>query len=474
MIIAYVIGLLIIFIFLLITHKYREQDVKKLDKQKHKLKILYSSSLFLVDRLPKRIVAGNTKINRELKELSLKEKINKERDIYMASKIVIVILVIITGLVMAIGITLTSPKVLQQIHKLKRDKGTVSYEFIAKDQNEERNIKVDVAPKKRTRKETYQAIEKNKKYLLKKVLNNNKNANRIDSRLKLVDSIGEEDIKVSWNIDDSDILGYDGEIGKRVNKKGVIVKLTATMELDKVIENYTFHVRVFPEKETNNLQSEIQSFVDENSLTKKTIVLPKKIGGKIYTYFVKNDNYAIWIFPLSLVIAILIFVLKDRDLQKEVDERQKQMLRDYPNVVSKLLIYFGAGLSVKSAMERIVTEYKKDKNETIHYAYEEMEMAITKMNSGVSDTTAIAEFGERCGIHCYIKLANIIEQNLKRGSKDMVYALKNEVNVAVNTRKNNILKEGSEISTKLLGPMIVMLIISVVIIMVPAFMSINF
>ena len=52
-------------------------------------------------------------------------------------------------------------------------------------------------------------------------------------------------------------------------------------------------------------------------------------------------------------------------------------------------------------------------------------------------------------------------------------ALKSEVNSAVNTRKNNVLKEGSEISTKLLGPMIVMLIISIVIIMVPAFLSIN-
>ena len=55
----------------------------------------------------------------------------------------------------------------------------------------------------------------------------------------------------------------------------------------------------------------------------------------------------------------------------------------------------------------------------------------------------------------------------------MVYALKSEVNSAVNTRKNSILKEGSEISTKLLGPMVIMLIISIVIIMVPAFLSIN-
>ena len=58
-------------------------------------------------------------------------------------------------------------------------------------------------------------------------------------------------------------------------------------------------------------------------------------------------------------------------------------------------------------------ENKKQKKKDIHFAYEEMDIAITKMNSGVSETTAIAEFGDRCGIHCYIKLANIIEQNLR-------------------------------------------------------------
>jgi len=329
-----------------------------------------------------------------------------------------------------------------------------------------------VAGKRRTKKETYRAIDKGKKLLVKKMLANNKSVNKVNSHVDFVNSIGKEDIKVSWGIENSDLIGYDGEIGKNVPRKGSLVKLTAIMELDKITENYQFYIKVFPEKKNSNLQGYLQKHVDEKSITEREVSLPKKIDGKAYRYFVKNTNYAIWIFPLALVIAIVLFVMKDKDLDKEVEERQKQMLRDYPNIVSKLLIYFGAGLSIKSALERIVYEYNKQKNE-IHYAYEEMEIAITKMKSGVSEATAIAEYGDRCGIHCYIKFANIIEQNLKRGSKDMVYALKSEVNSAVNTRKNSILKEGSEISTKLLGPMVIMLIISIVIIMVPAFLSIN-
>ena len=467
-----IVGLIILILILLITCRYKSKYVKKLDSKKHRLKILYPTSLWITDKLPRKLISRNTKTNRKLKELYLKEDISEEQSLYVAQKISVVIIVLLCGLVFGLGVSVTSPKALQEISKVKRKDSSSTYSFVAKNKKETKDISIEVAGKRRTKKETYRAIDKGKKLLVKKMLANNKSVNKVNSHVDFVNSIGKEDIKVSWGIENSDLIGYDGEIGKNVPRKGSLVKLTAIMELDKITENYQFYIKVFPEKKNSNLQGYLQKHVDEKSITEREVSLPKKIGGKAYRYFVKNTNYAIWIFPLALVIAIVLFVIKDKDLDKEVEERQKQMLRDYPNIVSKLLIYFGAGLSIKSALERIVYEYKKQKNE-IHYAYEEMEIAITKMKSGVSEATAIAEYGDRCGIHCYIKFANIIEQNLKRGSKDMVYALKSEVNSAVNTRKNSILKEGSEISTKLLGPMVIMLIISIVIIMVPAFLSIN-
>lgn len=467
-----IVGLIILMLILLITCRYKSKYVKKLDSKKHRLKILYPTSLWITDKLPRKLISRNTKTNRKLKELYLKEDISEEQSLYVAQKISVVIIVLLCGLVFGLGVSVTSPKALQEISKVKRKDSSSTYSFVAKNKKETKDISIEVAGKRRTKKETYRAIDKGKKLLVKKMLANNKSVNKVNSHVDFVNSIGKEDIKVSWGIENSDLIGYDGEIGKNVPRKGSLVKLTAIMELDKITENYQFYIKVFPEKKNSNLQRYLQKHVDEKSITEREVSLPKKIGGKAYRYFVKNTNYSIWIFPLALVIAIVLFVIKDKDLDKEVEERQKQMLRDYPNIVSKLLIYFGAGLSIKSALERIVYEYNKQKNE-IHYAYEEMEIAITKMKSGVSEATAIAEYGDRCGIHCYIKFANIIEQNLRRGSKDMVYALKSEVNSAVNARKNSILKEGSEISTKLLGPMVVMLIISIAIIMVPAFLSIN-
>ena len=385
----YIIGLGILLIFLLITFRYKRKSVKKLDRSKHKLKMLYPSSLWIVDRLPKKFVGGNTKINRELKEISLKEDISEERSLYIAQKISIVILILLVGLVAGIGASMSSPKALQQIYKVKRNNSSSTYEIVAKSKKKQKEITLDVAGKKRTKKETYKALDKGKKLLIKKLLAENKSVNKVNSKVNLTNSIGPENIKVSWSIEDSDVLGYDGEIGNDIPKQGKIVKLTATMELDKVTEDYQFSIRVFPKKNTSDLQGYVQKHVDEKDVTKKEVKLPTKVEGKNYKFFIRNSNYAMWIFPVALIVAILLFVLKDKDLEKEIENRQKQMLRDYPNIVSKLLIYFGAGLSIKSALERIVYEYKKQKKE-VHYAYEEMDIATTKMNSGAKAVIRIA------------------------------------------------------------------------------------
>jgi tight adherence protein C len=70
-------------------------------------------------------------------------------------------------------------------------------------------------------------------------------------------------------------------------------------------------------------------------------------------------------------------------------------------------------------------------------------------------------------------LTGIIEQNIRRGTNAMSIVLKNELNTAMLEKKHVMLKEGGQISTKLMGPMIIMLVVAMAIIMVPAFLSMN-
>ena len=108
--------------------------------------------------------------------------------------------------------------------------------------------------------------------------------------------------------------------------------------------------------------------------------------------------------------------------------------------------------------KRIVSDYEKHvKTNGKRYAYEEMKLAENKMDSGSSETAAYAEFGRRCGIRNYVKLGSILEQNIKKGSTGIKDSLEYEVREALEERKNI--------------PMLVMLIVSIVIIIIPSFMT---
>ncbi|MFQ9516295.1 MAG: immunoglobulin-like domain-containing protein [Eubacterium sp.] len=365
----------------------------------------------------------------------------------------------------------------KDIKELKRDsKKIMTYEFVAENEKgQQETIQVDINKKELTPDETYKLFKETEELLVKKVLGTNKSTQKINRPLNLVSSIG-DNISVSWNISDDTIIDYDGNISDSVPEQGSIVNLTATMSLNGISADYNFAVNVLPKEENKNLQEQLQKYVDENNKYDGKVKLPKEINGQSLKYYQVLPKAGGWIVFSGVCGAIAVFFLKDQDIKKEVKKRNHQMMIDYPEIVSKILLYYNAGLSLKSGIERIVKDYKEEKQNNkkiFRYAYEELEMSLIKMKSGISEMEAINDYGNRCGLHCYIKLSGIIEQNLKRGSKEVSYALKNELNNAMLERKNAALKEGGEMSTKLLGPMILMLVISIVIVIVPAICTMN-
>lgn len=105
----------------------------------------------------------------------------------------------------------------------------------------------------------------------------------------------------------------------------------------------------------------------------------------------------------------------------------------------------------------------------MRYAYEEMKYARQKMKNGYSECQAYLDYGKRCGIHSYIKFGNLLEQNIRKGTKGLSEILESEVNDAYEERKALARKKGEEAGTKLLLPMGIMLVISMAIIIIPAF-----
>lgn len=73
----------------------------------------------------------------------------------------------------------------------------------------------------------------------------------------------------------------------------------------------------------------------------------------------------------------------------------------------------------------------------------------------------------------YRKLGMLLSQNLRKGTKGLSQILQKEAAIAFEERKGIAKRLGEEAGTKLLGPMFLMLGIVLIIIIVPAFFSIQ-
>lgn len=201
--------------------------------------------------------------------------------------------------------------------------------------------------------------------------------------------------------------------------------------------------------------------------------LPSQVNGKHIQWAYPADHSGMILMSLAILAGILLILMKERRREQALEKRKEQMLRDYPNLVTKLSLLVRAGMTMRRAFGKTALDYRKNKrdDEEPRYAYEEMLVTYYEMESGVLEAQAYENFGRRCNQVQYRTLATLLSQNLKKGSQGLLDMLERESVSAFEDRKRQARILGEAAATKLLIPMVLMLLVVLVIIMVPACMS---
>ena len=179
----------------------------------------------------------------------------------------------------------------------------------------------------------------------------------------------------------------------------------------------------------------------------------------------------VWVLMLTGLAAIAIYVTKGTEIEKQRKEREVQLAMDYCELINKLTLYMNAGMTLRNIFFKLMTEYEKHSGIRKQYLYEEISMTCHEMQTGVSETDAYENFGKRCGLRQYVRLTALLNQNMKKGSNNLLVSLQQESRDAFETRKNMARRLGEEAGTKVLGPMMLMLGVVLVMIMIPAYLS---
>lgn len=151
---------------------------------------------------------------------------------------------------------------------------------------------VEIQEQKYTGEELQGVFKKAEKQLELLVLGDNQSLDEVRSDLKLVRSIPDTGIQVTWELDNYEVINPQGKLQTdKIGEEGTLIELKAVLSYEGQKEEYQFHARLFPPKQSQkqqmlkSLDAELARLDDESG-SSENMILPSDAAGKyvIWSY----------------------------------------------------------------------------------------------------------------------------------------------------------------------------------------------
>ena len=394
----------------------------------------------------------------------------------------IILILIATGVVCGL-IVLRGVPVLDENNAVARSavgEGDKTYDLeVSMAGREREKVSVVVTERELPSDRLPELFDKAEARLRQEILGDNPSLDNVSSSLDLVKAIEGTKIRVSWEADEEGFFSETGRLRIAVLKPEDVT-VYATLHYFGNTRRIPITLTIVPppqiletdsEKRIGILQDAIRE-ADGSDPTSERMTLPSQAGGEEVNWREPADTAPLAVGLLGLLLAVMVVPQARSSLKDQEKKRREQMERDYPEIISKLILLLTAGETCSGAWKRICRDYLAAKPHMgRRFAYEEMLFSMRELDLGRSEAAVYESFGNRAGILCYKRLSALLSRNLRRGSREILTMLELESREAYAARFEAVRKKGEETSTKLLVPMMGMLVIVIAIIIVPAFMG---
>lgn len=434
------------------------------------------SRLEAMQKKPDRILYNST-VREDLQTLEPVGDTAKRQKEYVIRKLSVCSLVVVCGVVLStvlwISDGMSTRIVDNQIGRNAYGDGSRSVSLVADSGENIYHIPVTVSEKYYSQQELTQMAYDALPIIEKQVLGKNVSFDRVEYDMCLSKNVAGYPFIVEWRTDDA-YMDSEGHLIQDRLAEPVLMELTAVLSCESYQMEHDMTVRIHSKAILPDISERLArqvSDMEESTREQQHMTLPSEIENQYIHWSYQRSYRGLLFLLMTPVLACLIYYSKDRDLHKQVVDREEQMRMDYPEIVSSLALLIGAGMTVPNAWNKIAKDYKQrcEKGGRKRYAYEEMLLTIYEMENGIVQAKAYEHFGRRCRIPSYNKLSTMLSQNIKKGAANLPLLLKEEAAEAFEERKHTARKLGEKAGTKLLMPMMMFLGMTMLIIMVPAF-----
>lgn len=382
---------------------------------------------------------------------------------------ILIFIVIVTAIVAVIR-TVSAQNRVKQLKREEYGGSNREYSLVMEKDGRDCEVNLTVNPKIPDETELNKMFEDIYENILTKIMGGNNSLSEVTENLDFTYNT-ESGITIQYFLDDYSVINGFGEVNNKSLQSPEKVDISVELRYEDKYKTYKVPVVVLPKQitEEEQINTELNNRINSEDTDSDYVKLPEEVNGKKVKFYEKKKKILPYFFAMFLIIAFLIYYYKIYNPKITKEKRDKLLIADYPETVSKLSLLMGAGMSTYNALIKITEDYKKTGK--TKPAYELLSECLNRISSGITETDAYMEFGKRCNVMCYIKLGNLLAQNISKGTDNIFQLLKEETEKAFEDRKALAKKLGEEAGTKLLLPMTMMLSVVLIIIVIPAFMS---
>ncbi len=197
------------------------------------------------------------------------------------------------------------------------------------------------------------------------------------------------------------------------------------------------------------------------------IILAILAVNAVYFVVLANGTINLFMVLVGIVAGVGTYFFADSLQEEQFRNRSKQIRYDFPEFLTKLTLLINAGLTLERAWEKILQDSKGSNSPLIH----EMQKTFNDMKNNIPRAKCLNDLSRRCKVKEISKFTSVLLQNMSKGSSDMVSMLQQLSDECWDERKSMAKQKGEEASTKLLFPMMLMLLTVFMIVLVPAMMQ---
>lgn len=283
-------------------------------------------------------------------------------------------------------------------------------------------------------------------------------------------------VEARWSFDPFGVIDADGNIREEaISSEGEMMQAQVTLHCGEYEKIFCFPFQLFPKEPTTEetylelLEEYLQMQKDIEGIG--WIELPTQLGESTVQWSEKREYITPQIFILELVTAILIWVASKRKGMQDEQKKIAQQEREYPDIVNQLSLLLGAGMTTRQAWNRVAAQYtfkRKNGMTEENVVYEAVCRLNRRFLEGETERNVYQQFSQEVSASCYHKLLRILLGSSEKGTQGICVRLEEESRVAYEQRIAQAKKQGEEASTKMLLPLMLMLIIVMGIVMLPA------